>query len=98
MYIKKITHKNKLDDGEIHEYYEWYLCDEKNEIGVSGSQKALELLEGEELGSYDYLFNQEMLFEWKRRGTTIELSYRLEANPKSWVREIKINKLLDDKD
>lgn len=57
MYIKRIKEK----DSDI-----WYLCDDKNEIFISGEVEILKLLEGYELGSYDYLFNQEMLFQWKK--------------------------------
>ena len=42
------------------------------------------------------IFNEEMLFQWKKRSTTIQLSERLKANPKAWVREIKIKELLSD--
>ena len=91
MYIKKITKKN----GE-YEFYEWYLCDVNNQLTIHGNSNILKLLEGYELGTYDYLFNKEMLFQWKRRSTTIELSDRLSANPKAWIREIKIKNLLSD--
>jgi hypothetical protein len=92
MYIKKVNDKHK--NGNAYNLY--YLCDEKNEIQVFGSEKALNMLAGFELGSYDYLFNEEMLFEWGKRSTRLSLSDRLEDNPMAWVREIKINDLLAD--
>lgn len=93
MYIKKI--EQTYNNG--NSYYEWFLCDEKNQISIERSyEEALKMLEGFDLGSYEYLFNEEMLFKWKRRGTTIELADRLLKNPKAWVREIKIKDLLSD--
>ena len=87
MFIKRIK------EGKINN---WYLCDDKNQINIIDYDGTLELLEGYELSSYDYLFNEEMLFQWKKRSTTIQLSERLKANPKAWVREIKIKELLSD--
>jgi hypothetical protein len=87
MYIKKSKNgKNST----------WFLCDEKNELKISGNQELLKKLENFELGSYDFLFNEEMLVQWKLRKSNVEFTNRFLESPEAWVRHIKINDILKD--
>jgi len=87
MYIKKLkTNKN----------HRWVLCDEKNELSIVGNEDLLKKLENLELGSYDFLFNEEMLVQWKLRSTKLEFTNRFLESPQAWIRDIKINNILKD--
>jgi len=87
MYIKKV----KTDKT-----HKWVLCDEKNELRIIGNETLLKKLENLELGSYDFLFNEEMLVQWRLRSTKLEFTDRFLESPEAWVRHIKINDILKD--
>ena len=73
----------------------FYLCDEKNELYI-GHNPIYKKLEGIELGSYEFLFNEAMLFTWTRRTMEVKPTSELLNNSQAWVRDIKIDNLFND--
>lgn len=94
--------------------YEFYLCDEQNffclenfytipsywESKTIDFREYYEELEGYELGTHEYLFEEVKFFEYKisrgKNGATIKLREEFLEKFKAWARDIKINNILED--
>lgn len=96
----------------IKDGYEFYLCDEQNffclenfyTISTYWENKTIDFrdyyedLQGYELGTLEYLFNE--FFEYKisrgKNGAIIKPIEKFLEKFKAWARDIKINNILED--
>lgn len=93
---KKLSNTGKVMDKRFFLYEESKSTKLELPNYPSSVIDAYELLEGYELGTYEKLFEEECLFQWAKRGMSIEPTRLLLNNPRGWLRDIKIDEILKD--